>query len=46
MYGKLDPKTFMARKNALKPFQSYISLSVDIIFDPIDVLAELAEVSQ
>ena len=45
VYGKLNPKHFMAAKNALKTFQYHINLPVDIIFDPINDMLELAEVA-
>ena len=44
VYGKLNPKHFMAAKNALEVFQYGIKLPVDIVFDPMDDLPELAEV--
>ena len=45
VYGKLNPKHFMAAKNALEAFQYDIKLPVYVIFDPIDDLSELAEVA-
>ena len=45
MYGKLNPKHFMTAENALEAFQYYIKLPVDIVFDSIDDLSELAEVA-
>ena len=43
VYEKLNTKHFMAAKNALEAFQYNINLPVDIVFDPIDDLSELAE---
>ena len=45
VYGKLNPRTLLATKNALETFQYNVQLPVDVVFDPIDDLAELAEVA-
>ena len=44
VYGKLDSKTYTTTKNALWAYQYNISLPVDVVFDPIEDLAELDEV--
>ena len=46
VYGKLNPKTFMTAKNALEAYQYDISLPVDVVFDPIDDLAEFTKVAR
>ena len=45
VYGKLNPRTLLATKNALETFQYNVQLPVDVVFDPIDDLAELADVA-
>ena len=45
VYGGLNPKKFMATKNELENFQYTLSLPVDVVFDPIDDLSELADVA-
>lgn len=42
VYGKLNPKMLRVTKNALETFQYNVSLPVDVVFDPIDDLEELA----
>ena len=46
VYRKLNPKIFMSTKNVLEAFQYVINLPVDVVFDPIDDLAELSEVAR
>jgi hypothetical protein len=45
VYGKLNPKTFKSMKDEVESYQYDISLPVDVVFDPIDDLAELAGVA-
>ena len=42
VYGNLNPKAFLKTKNALETFQYNVALPVDVVFDPIDDLSELA----
>ena len=45
IYGKINPSTFMARKNALETFQYQVLLLVDVVFDPIDNPARSVDVA-
>ena len=43
VYGKINPKTFKTMKEEVENYQYDISLPVDVVFDPIDDLEELAD---
>ena len=45
VYEKLNPKMLRVQKNALDTFQYNVALLVNVVFDPIDDLAELVEVA-
>ena len=42
VYGNLNPKAFLSTKNTLETFQYNLALPVNVVFDPIDDLGELA----
>ena len=46
VYGNLNPKTLMAKKNELETFQYQVNLPVDVVFDPINDLSEMAEIAK
>lgn len=46
VYGNLNPKKFLSTKNKMETFQYDLSLPVDVVFDPIDDLGELAIIAK